>query len=135
MFGKKRFPHLRLHHSWSLRPQHFHRLKDVYYALVSHSLQDNAEGDENSCPTNTGAVQEKAQSSPRCTAIMLHISGHSSCESEYCWLILPSRGHSPRPSLLSAVGCLPTVDRDRSILAELLFCFMDLADEVDESFP
>lgn len=35
---------------------------------------------------------------------------------------------------ISAAGCLPTVDRDRSILAKLLFCFMDLADEVDESF-
>lgn len=33
-----------------------------------------------------------------------------------------------------ALGCLPTVDRDRSILAKLLFCFMYLTDEVDEAF-
>lgn len=28
--------------------------------------------------------KEKAQSSQRCTEMMLHISGHGSCESEYC---------------------------------------------------
>lgn len=31
------------------------------------------------------------------------------------------------------VGPLPTVDRDRPILAELLFCFMYLANEIDEA--
>lgn len=31
------------------------------------------------------------------------------------------------------VGHSPTVDRDWPILAELLFCFMYLADEVDEA--
>lgn len=34
---------------------------------------------------------------------------------------------------LILIGHLPTVDRDRTILAELLFCFMYLANEVDET--
>ncbi len=33
------------------------------------------------------------------------------------------------------VSFLPTVDRYGSILTKLLFCFMHLADEVDEAFP
>lgn len=53
--------HLCLHHSWSLCPQHFHCLKDVYYAFVSHSFQDDAEGDENTSSTNTRAVKERPE--------------------------------------------------------------------------
>lgn len=34
---------------------------------------------------------------------------------------------------ITLVAHLPTVNRDGTVLAELLFCFMYLADEVDES--
>lgn len=35
--------------------------------------------------------------------------------------------------IIMPVGHLPTVDRDRPILAKLLFCFMYLANEIDEA--
>lgn len=57
--------HLCLHHSWSLCPQHFHCLKNVYNALVSHSFQHNAESDENSSPTNTRAVSQTSTNATR----------------------------------------------------------------------
>lgn len=37
-----------------------------------------------------------------------------------------------KDGLVHYPGHLPTVDRDRAILAELLFCFMYLADEINE---
>lgn len=41
---------LSLDHSWPLCPEHLHCLEDINNAFVAHSLQDDAEGDEDSCP-------------------------------------------------------------------------------------
>lgn len=46
---------LSLDHGRSLRPEHLHRLEDVHHAFVAHSLQDDAERDEDSGPTHAGA--------------------------------------------------------------------------------
>lgn len=53
--------HLGLHHGRSLCPQHLHRLKDVHHALVSHPLQDDAEGDEDSGSADTRAVKQSKE--------------------------------------------------------------------------
>lgn len=46
---------LSLDHGRPLCPEHLHRLEDVHHALIAHSLQDDAEGDEDSGPTHAGA--------------------------------------------------------------------------------
>lgn len=48
-------PDLSLDHSWSLRPEHLHSLEDINHSFVTHSLQDDAEGDEDSSSADTGA--------------------------------------------------------------------------------
>lgn len=115
--------HLRLHHGRSLRPQHFHRLKDVHHALVPHPLQDDAEGDEDSGSAHARAAEQSERGQPRSFA----------GQTKGRW-----RREAGIPFLvpMAADGLLdsPTVDRDRPVLAELLLRFMHLTDEVDEAF-
>lgn len=65
---------------------------------------------------------------------MLCVFGHICSESEYCLGGFCPDGDNLSVGDVLALGCLPTVDRDGSILAKLLFCFMYLTDEVDEAF-
>ena len=44
---------LSLDHGWPLRPEHLHSLEDINHAFVAHSLQDDAEGDEDSGPAHS----------------------------------------------------------------------------------
>lgn len=46
---------LSLDHGWPLRPKHLHCLEDINHAFIPHSLQDNAEGDEDSGPAHASA--------------------------------------------------------------------------------
>lgn len=48
--------YLRLHHGWSLCPQHFDSLEDVHCSFITHPLQDNAQSDEDTRPPHTGAA-------------------------------------------------------------------------------
>lgn len=45
---------LSLDHGWSLCPEHLHRLEDIDHTFVAHSLQDDAEGDEDTGPAHAG---------------------------------------------------------------------------------
>lgn len=65
-----------------------------------------------------------------CLSICYWISVSSQNKRQaFCpWTV--ASAHSP-----TLVSFLPTVDRYGSILTKLLFCFMHLADEVDEAFP
>lgn len=47
---------LSLHHGWSLCPQHFDSLEDVYRPFVTHPLQDNAQSDKDTCPPHAGTA-------------------------------------------------------------------------------
>lgn len=49
---------------------------------------------------------------------------------EFCYAKV--KLHS-RSSCVLLIDSLPTVDRDGTVLAELLFCFMYLANEIDET--
>lgn len=50
---------LRLHHSWSLRSQHFDRLEDVHHALITHPLQHDTQRDEDSGAPDTSAAVDR----------------------------------------------------------------------------
>lgn len=55
--------HLRLHHRWPLRSQHFHRLEDVHHALVTHPLQHDTQRDEDSGAADTSATKQNKKHS------------------------------------------------------------------------
>lgn len=103
--------YLGLHHGRPLRAQHFDSLEDIHRSFVAHPLQDDTQGDEDTCPPHTGtrAAREQSTIRPRpCSANSANTP--SSCDS-------------------------PAVNSDWPILAKLLLGFVDLSDEVDEALP
>lgn len=50
---------LSLDHGRPLCPQHLHGLEDIDHAFVAHSLQDDAEGDEDSGPPHAGTANKR----------------------------------------------------------------------------
>lgn len=65
---------LSLDHGWPLCPEHLHRLEDVHHAFVAHSLQDDAEGDEDSGPTHAGAGNTSSHVSGAAVSVSVSVA-------------------------------------------------------------
>lgn len=52
---------LSLDHGWPLCPEHLHCLEDINHAFIAHSLQDDAEGDEDSGPAHASTRNTYSQ--------------------------------------------------------------------------
>lgn len=57
--------YLSLHHGRPLRAQHFDSLEDVHRSFVAHPLQDDTQGDEDTCPPHAGATAAQEKSAIR----------------------------------------------------------------------
>lgn len=52
---------LSLDHSRPLCPEHLHRLEDINHTFITHSFQDDAEGDEDSGPSHSSTTHTNEQ--------------------------------------------------------------------------
>lgn len=77
---------LSLDHSWPLCSEHLHRLEDVNHAFITHSFQNDAEGDEDSGPSHSSTKQAQMQNGTTKSHIKthIHVSNHRTPGNELC---------------------------------------------------
>lgn len=103
--------YLSLHHGRPLCAQHFDSLEDIHRSFVAHPLQDDTQGDEDTCPPHTGTAAAGEQSALR-----------------------PHPHHTYSANLFSSCNS-PAVNGDWPILAKLLLGFVYLSNEIDKALP